>query len=112
MPVTYETKLISRKTFDTWVELVSGENMDVYNGSRGRVSGNLENGVRWQLNFTAIFLTGDGGYYLGRDYSWNAVRVPVYFGNAFNFYGKGARSFETYHLAASLLELLTGEYVR
>ena len=112
MAVTYETKMISRDTFLAWIDLVGASDPDIFNGSRGRVYGTLENGVGWQLNFTAIFMTDDGGSYFGREYSWNAIRVATCFCNAFNFFRAGARQADSWEAAADLLELLTGVSAR
>jgi hypothetical protein len=104
-------KRLTRQTLEAWVELVKGERLDIYNGSRGRVEGTFPNGVRWELHFTAIEVTRTGSYY-GRAYAWTHIRVSIHFGTAFHFYGKGARSLETWKMAEDILELLTGEPAR
>ena len=83
-----------------------------YRSSAIRVAGEFDNGVKWNLNATAI-LAINGSKYYGRndrewkeEIRWNEVSILPYWGEAFNFFGKGARSNETYDLAKEALSLL------
>lgn len=101
---------ISKADFETWVELVGGK-ITIEPDWRGKSDLEVSlqvNEVKATLSARAINVKR-GVFYYGQRDEWNMVRVNAWYGTAFHFFGKGARSVETASAARDLHDLLTGQ---
>jgi hypothetical protein len=80
-------------------------------GSKGRAVFVLNTGVTAHLNFVMVVTyKGSGAYFYCRDYRRAThVRIDDWWGTVFNFFGRGARSTDTWTEAEAYLNDLLGD---